>query len=75
MALYELKAMGKIKRIAIFCQDHNINAPNLYRLKREPYRDAFQLEWLDILVQDYGISPEWLITGSGSMFKKNKPQT
>jgi hypothetical protein len=63
-------AKGGIKNIATFCNDYNINRGNFYTQRRELHRKIFEPRWLTILVRDYGVSSEWLLTGSGKMFKK-----
>jgi hypothetical protein len=35
-------------------------------------RDIFQTAWLAYLIINYGISAEWLLTGQGGMFVKEK---
>lgn len=45
-----------------FCTKYDISRRNFVRLKNEPQRE-FQMAWLKILVEDYGASASWLITG------------
>lgn len=45
-----------------FCMKHDISRRNFVRLKNEPQRE-FQMSWLKILVEEYGASASWLITG------------
>lgn len=67
-ALENLKAMRVIRGIQTFTREHEINSRNLYLLRMDMSRDLFKLEWLTILVEEYGISAEWLLTGRGAMF-------
>lgn len=60
-ALDELVEAGKITYFR-FCVNHNISRRNFIRLKNEPQRE-FQMEWLSILVDQYGYSGDWLLTG------------
>jgi len=68
-ALYELKALGKIRGKQTFTAEHNINRWNLNTLEKDHSRDIFQAAWLTYLINDYGISAEWLLTGRGTIFK------
>lgn len=66
--LYMLKAMRVIRGIETFTREHRINKRNFYALKKDMSRDMLQLAWLSILVEKYGVSAEWLLTGRGAMF-------
>lgn len=68
-ALYELKALGKIRGKQTFTSNHDINRWNLNTLEKDHSRDIFQPAWLAYLVNDYQVSAEWLLTGRGDMFK------
>lgn len=67
-ALQILKANKVIRGKQTFTNRYNINRWNLNTLEKEPERDIFQLAWLEYLVNDYKVSPMWLITGNGSFF-------
>ncbi|WP_448104680.1 hypothetical protein [Pedobacter panaciterrae] len=45
-----------------FCVRYDIPRRNFIRLKNEPQRE-FQMAWLKAMVEDYGASASWLITG------------
>lgn len=68
-ALEELKAKGTISTTKEFCEKHDIPYGNFARLKVYPARE-FQLSFLTILVENYSVSADWLITGSGNIFRK-----
>lgn len=53
-----------------FCERYGINRRNLYLLEKDMSRDIFQVSWLGYLVRDFGLSAEWLLTGSGEVFSK-----
>lgn len=66
-ALYYLKTIGKIRGKATFTKEHGIDRWNLYKLEKDPSSNIFQPAWLYYLVNDYNISPRWLITGRGNI--------
>lgn len=77
-ALYAVIARGEIRGKQTFTRDHEINRWNMNSLEKDPSRDIFQPAWLAYLVDDFGVSPMWLLTGRGEMFipkKKNSAQS
>lgn len=74
-ALYALKARKEIRGKQTFTNQYNINRWNLNSLEKDISRDIFQVAWLSYLVRDYGVSAQWLLTGFGDMFQKQKQQT
>lgn len=72
-AIYFLKTSKSIRGLQTFTTRYNINKRNLYQLKDDYSRDIFQAAWLTYLVNDYGVSATWLLTGNGSIFpEKNQ---
>lgn len=65
-ALRRLKALRVIRGKKSFTDRYGINRWNLNSLEKSPERDLLQLSWLTFLVRDYGVSADWLLTGSGS---------
>lgn len=57
---------GRIK-IQPFCKDAGILSVTLYRYKAK--REA-KPEWMTYIVEHYGVSSDWLLTGQGRMFKR-----
>lgn len=64
-----LTEIGKIKNPFRFCKEHEIHRSSFIRLRNEPERE-FQLRFLTILVEEFGISAKWLLTGEGAMTSK-----
>lgn len=66
-----LKHDGKIRGIKTFTRKHNINYWNILTLKKEPSKRFLKCEYLAYLVEDYGISADWLLTGRGNILLKS----
>lgn len=71
-ALHTLIAAKVIRGKQTFTRQYGINRWNLNTLEGDHSRDIFQPAWLTYLVQDFGISPMWLLTGVGGMFTKTE---
>lgn len=69
-ALQRLREEKKIRGKQTFTRAHNINRWNMNTLEKDPSRDIFQPAWLAYLVNDYGVSPLWLLTGRGNFYKE-----
>lgn len=70
-ALQLLKAAKVIRGKQTFTRRYGINRWNMNTLEKDPSRDIFQPAWLTYLVEDYDISPLWLLTGKGSFYASN----
>lgn len=66
-ALYYLKSEHEIRGKQTFTAKFGINRWNMNTLEKDMTRDIFQPAWLTYLVAEYGISPEWLLTGRGEI--------
>ncbi len=55
-----------------FCEEAGIDRPNFLKQRREPGRNILRPSWLTHIVRKYGVSPDWLLTGRGSMYRKKK---
>lgn len=71
-ALYVLKEQKIIRGKQTFTNKYGINRWNFNTLEKNLASDIFQMEWLAHLINDYGVSSQWLITGKGEMFAKKK---
>lgn len=71
-ALQILKANKIIRGKQTFTNRYGINRWNMNTLEKEPERDIFQVAWLTYLVEDYNVSPTWLLTGKGEFFITKK---
>lgn len=71
-ALYYLKDMKIIRGKQTFTNEFGINRWNLNSLEKDMSRDIFQVSWLTYLVQKYGVSSTWLLTGRGEILSFNK---
>ena len=69
-ALQRLKDDRKIRGKQTFTRDHEINRWNMNTLEKDPSRDIFQVAWLTYLIEDYGVSAQWLLTGRGNFYKE-----
>lgn len=69
-ALSRLKSDRKIRGKQTFTREHDINRWNMNTLEKDMSRDIFQAAWLTYLVEDYGVSAEWLLTGRGHFYKE-----
>lgn len=50
-----------------FCQMLNIDRPNFMKQQKDHSRCIIKLHWLTFMVERFGISAEWLLTGKGKM--------
>ena len=74
-ALQRLKTDHRIRGKKTFTDKYSINRWNLNTCEKSPERNIFQPAWLAYLVHDYGISPQWLLLGTGDFYLfGNEPQ-
>lgn len=66
-AYEELKALGKTNKSRL-CREVGIDRRNFDKQALDHSRHILQPEWLAVLVREYGVSADWLLTGRGWMF-------
>lgn len=67
-----LLSTKEIRYTRNFTDKYNIVRPHFLYSKKNPDSKVFQLSWLSILIRDYGVSSQWLMTGNGEMFVRDK---
>lgn len=67
-ALDKLIKTKVLRGVQTFTNEYNINRWNFITCRKKPESDMFQMSWLGYMIKDYGVSAQWLMTGSGSMF-------
>lgn len=71
-ALHVLIDMKVIRGKQTFTRRYGINRWNFNTVEKDKSRDIFQMSWLANMINDYGISSQWLMTGNGEMFAKKQ---
>lgn len=66
-AIDYLKGTGDLRFLTDFTEPHHINRRHFWVTRNTPSSGMFQLCWLTWLVEDYGVSAKWLLTGKGKM--------
>lgn len=66
-ALDVLKDQRKIRGLQTFTKLHGLNYGNMNTLKHNLDKRTFKVEYLAYLAEDFGISCEWLLLGTGPM--------
>ena len=69
-ALDAIIAKGDLRGVNTFCTRYEIDRRNFIAQRKDLDRGWFQVSWLYPMVKEFGVSAEWLLTGSGRMFKK-----
>ena len=68
LAIYDLKARRVIRGKKTFTDRYGIDRWNFNKCEADKSRDIFKLAWLAYLINDFGVSSEWLMTGRGDMY-------
>ena len=69
-AIDTLIAQGKMRGLGTFTRTNNLNYGNFFQLRKNQASTILKPEFMMYLCRDYNISAEWLIMGTGEMFKK-----
>ena len=57
-----------ITSITTFCEKYHIDKRHFYAQRKDMNKGFFEVGWLVPLIQDFGVSSSWLLTGKGTMF-------
>lgn len=71
-AIEEIIAKKELRGIQTFAKLYEIDKRNLYKIKKEPEIFALKPSLLAILVKDFSVSADWLLTGRGDIFIKER---
>lgn len=69
-AISEIIAKKELRGLQTFANLYKIDKRNLYKLKKQPENHTLKPYYLAILVEDFSVSAEWLLTGRGNIFAK-----
>ena len=59
-----------IRGVQTYCSLYGIDRRNLLANRKDLSRGWFQVSWLVPLIDIYGVSARWLMTGRGNMFSR-----
>lgn len=62
------KANNLIKSVSSFCENNGIDKRHFYAQRQDLGKGYFEVSWLLPLIEKYGVSSLWLLTGKGMMF-------
>lgn len=57
-----------LKTINGFCSDNGIDKRHLYAQRKDLGKGFFEVSWILPLINNCGISANWMLTGKGLMF-------
>lgn len=67
-AIDALKDKKVIRGLGTFCREYNLDRAHLSKIKNQLQgHHTIEAVWIAYLA-DYGISPDWIITGKGKIF-------
>jgi len=62
------KANKLFTSVTAFCEGYHIDKRHFYAQRADLGKGYFEVSWLVPLIEDYGVSSLWLLTGKGTMF-------
>ena len=62
----------KIRGLQTFTRNHGINRWNFITIRDNKETTWLKPEYLTYVIQDFGVSANWLLTGEGGMFDKTE---
>ena len=68
-ALAQLIELRRVGSMMGFCYENNVDRGNLYRARREPDAHTVPIHLFGVIVERYGISGDWLLSGCGAMWR------
>lgn len=69
-ALEQIIAKKELRGVQTFTNRYGLDKRNLYKIKNQPEIFTLKPSLLAILVEDFSVSAQWLLTGKGSIFVK-----
>lgn len=68
--LETLKETGRIKHYSDIYTPLRVERGNFAKQMNNPSRAILRPSWLSLLVEQYNVSPLWLLTGRGKILRK-----
>lgn len=68
-AIEELRKRKLIRGLKTFTRKHELNQSYLANIRNHRKNRSIKPEYLSFLAEDFGVSCEWLLLGSGPMFR------
>jgi hypothetical protein len=71
IAVHELINRKELRGVQTFTRLYGIDRRAFKTVEANPQRKMFDTGWLNYLVRDFNVNPEWLLTGRGFIFKED----
>jgi len=68
-AIELLVSQRKMRGLQTFTRRYGLNYGNTFMVKQDPAHGFLKSECLVYICRDYNVNPEWLLLGSGEVFK------
>ena len=69
-AVDALISMGRLRGLQTLSKEIGVEGGNMRKLKRQPDTYILKPEYIRHIVIEYGVSANWVITGSGKMLNQ-----